>query len=79
METKLYLMAYTLRARSFRYKGSTKVKDRSIVNFFKPDKKYEITGQVNNACFLEGLVYFNSKWFLYYGTADSQIAVAYGG
>ena len=27
-------------------------------------------------CFLEGLVYFKGRWFLYYGTADSKIAVA---
>jgi beta-1,2-mannosidase len=50
--------------------------DRSENNFFTPDKPYEITGQVNNVCFLEGLVYFKNKWFLYYGTADEQIAVA---
>lgn len=54
----------------------TKVLDRSDENFFKPDKPYEITGQVNNVCFLEGLVYFKNSWFLYYGTADSKIAVA---
>ena len=50
--------------------------DRSDNNFFAPDKPYEITGQVENVCFLEGLVYFKNKWFLYYGTADEQIAVA---
>ena len=50
--------------------------DRSEKNFFTPDKPYEITGQVNNVCFLEGLVYFKNKWYLYYGTADEQIAVA---
>jgi len=44
--------------------------------FFKPDKPYELTGQVNNVCFLEGLANFQGKWFLYYGTADSKIAVA---
>lgn len=54
----------------------TKVIDRCEENFFKPDKPYEITGQVNNVCFLEGLVPFKGKWFLYYGTADSKIAVA---
>ena len=27
-------------------------------------------------CFLQGLVYFQEKWLLYYGTADSNIAVA---
>lgn len=50
--------------------------DRTDETFFRPDKPYEITGQVNNVCFLEGLVYFNNKWFIYYGTADEQIAVA---
>jgi len=44
--------------------------------FIKPDKPYEISGQVNNVCFVEGLAQFNDKWFLYYGTADSKIAVA---
>ena len=44
--------------------------------FFKPDKPYEIDGQVNHVCFLEGLAHFNGKWLLYYGTADSKIAVA---
>ncbi|HEY8396512.1 MAG TPA: glycoside hydrolase family 130 protein [Flavihumibacter sp.] len=53
-----------------------KVIDRTEKYFIAPDKPYEITGNVNNVCFLEGLVYFKNKWFLYYGTADSKIAVA---
>jgi predicted GH43/DUF377 family glycosyl hydrolase len=44
--------------------------------FMKPEKPYEINGQVNRVCFVEGLVHFKGKWFLYYGTADSKIAVA---
>ncbi len=44
--------------------------------FMKPDKPYEKTGQINNVCFVEGLAYYHSKWFLYYGTADTKIAVA---
>jgi len=44
--------------------------------FMKPDKPYELNGQVNNVCFLEGLAFYKEKWFLYYGTADSKIAVA---
>ena len=48
-------------------------------NFIKPDRDYEITGQVNQVCFLEGLAFFKGKWFLYYGTADSKIAVAIHG
>lgn len=44
--------------------------------FIAPNKPYEITGQVNNVCFVEGLTYFKNKWFIYYGTADAKIAVA---
>ncbi|MGM0531670.1 MAG: glycoside hydrolase family 130 protein [Bacteroidota bacterium] len=44
--------------------------------FIAPGKPYEITGQVNNVCFLEGLSFYNNRWFLYYGTADSRIAAA---
>jgi predicted GH43/DUF377 family glycosyl hydrolase len=44
--------------------------------FMKPDREYEVTGQVNQVCFLEGMVPFGNQWLLYYGTADSKIAVA---
>jgi beta-1,2-mannosidase len=54
----------------------TKLIKRLDHYFIKPDKPYELTGQVNNVCFLEGLASFKGKWFLYYGTADSKIAVA---
>ena len=48
-------------------------------SFMKPDKGYEVTGQVNQVCFLEGMVPFKNQWLLYYGTADSKIAVAVAG
>jgi beta-1,2-mannosidase len=54
----------------------TKLINRLEQNFIRPDKPYETTGQVNQVCFLEGMVPFKGKWFLYYGTADSKIAVA---
>ncbi len=54
----------------------TKVIKRLNNYFMKPDKPYEISGQVNRVCFIEGLAQFQNKWFLYYGTADSKIAVA---
>lgn len=54
----------------------TKVLERTETYFMKPDKPYEINGQVNNVCFIEGLVHYKGKWFLYYGTADSKIAAA---
>jgi len=53
-----------------------KVVHRLTNYFMKPDKPYEMTGQVNEVCFLEGLALFKGEWLLYYGTADSKIAVA---
>lgn len=50
--------------------------DRLDNFFLRPDQPYEIDGQVNQVCFIEGMVPFNGKWFLYYGTADSKIGVA---
>jgi predicted GH43/DUF377 family glycosyl hydrolase len=38
---------------------------------------FEKSGQyVQGTVFMEGLVYFKKKWFLYYGCADSEVAVA---
>jgi predicted GH43/DUF377 family glycosyl hydrolase len=54
----------------------TKVIKRLDQHFLHPDKPYEINGQVNRVCFVEGLAQFKGNWFLYYGTADSKIAVA---
>jgi len=54
----------------------TKVLYRMDKWFITPDQPYEITGQVNNVCFVEGLALFKNRWLLYYGTADSKIAVA---
>jgi predicted GH43/DUF377 family glycosyl hydrolase len=42
----------------------------------KPERPYEKTGQyVAGTTFAEGLVRFHSKWFLYYGCADSAVGV----
>jgi predicted GH43/DUF377 family glycosyl hydrolase len=43
----------------------------------KPTLPYERTGQyAAGTTFAEGLVYFHGHWFLYYGCADSLVAVA---
>ena len=43
----------------------------------KPELPYEKTGQyAAGTTFAEGLVYFHDRWFLYYGCADSLVAVA---
>lgn len=53
-----------------------KIMQRPDHYFLTPDKPYEISGQVNHVCFAEGLAWYRNKWWLYYGTADSKIAVA---
>ena len=43
----------------------------------KPELPYEKTGQyAAGTTFAEGLVWFHKQWFLYYGCADSLVAVA---
>ncbi|MBS6194629.1 MAG: hypothetical protein KH828_03480 [Clostridiales bacterium] len=44
--------------------------------FISPSEPFELNGQVMPTCFIEGMVYFKEKYYLYYGTADSKIAVA---
>ncbi len=55
----------------------TKAIGRLDAPFFRPMEAFEKSGQyVNGTVFMEGLVYFKQKWFLYYGCADSRVAVA---
>lgn len=50
---------------------------RLDIPFLRPVESFEKSGQyVNGTVFIEGLVFFRNKWFLYYGCADSRVAVA---
>ncbi len=60
----------------FDFNDPTNLIDRMNTYFLRPDQPYETEGQVNQVCFIEGMVPFNGNWFLYYGTADSKIGVA---
>ena len=54
-----------------------KLLDRLDVPFFRPMDAFEKSGQyVDGTVFIEGLVFFGKKWYLYYGCADSQVGVA---
>ncbi|MBS1511301.1 MAG: hypothetical protein JST86_10710 [Bacteroidetes bacterium] len=54
-----------------------KLLQRSNTYFIKPSLPHEISGQYKaGTTFIEGLVYYQRKNFLYYGTADSMIGVA---
>jgi predicted GH43/DUF377 family glycosyl hydrolase len=55
----------------------TKFKARLDKPFFVPTEPFEKSGQYPaGTVFIEGLVYFKDKWFLYFGCADSRVAVA---
>ncbi|UIR54983.1 glycoside hydrolase family 130 protein [Sphingobacterium sp. SRCM116780] len=55
----------------------TRVLKRLDVPFMRPMEDFEKSGQyVDGTVFIQGLVYFHSKWFLYYGCADSKVGVS---
>ncbi|WP_293784226.1 glycoside hydrolase family 130 protein [uncultured Pedobacter sp.] len=61
----------------FDLKHPSKVIARLDKPFFVPTAPFEKSGQYpSGTVFLEGLVYFKKQWFLYYGCADSHVAVA---
>lgn len=50
---------------------------RGDKEFFTPERPYEKSGQyAAGTVFIEGLVHFQNRWHLYYGTADSHVAAA---
>jgi predicted GH43/DUF377 family glycosyl hydrolase len=54
-----------------------KLLGRTDVPFFRPMEEFEKSGQyVSGTVFIEGLVYYQKKWYLYYGCADSKVGVA---
>jgi predicted GH43/DUF377 family glycosyl hydrolase len=55
----------------------TKFIARLDVPFLRPIADFEKSGQYKDGTvFIEGLVFFKNKWFLYYGCADSKVSVA---
>ena len=55
----------------------TKLLERTEKPFFQPEAPFEMTGQYQQGTtFAEGLVFFQGKWFMYYGCADTFVAVA---
>jgi predicted GH43/DUF377 family glycosyl hydrolase len=54
----------------------TAILARATAPFFRPESAAETAGQVPNVTFVESLVFFQGRWLLYYGMADSRIGVA---
>lgn len=50
---------------------------RLDIPFLRPMESFEKSGQyINGTVFIEGMAWFNNKWYLYYGCADSRVGVA---
>ena len=61
----------------FDAKDPTRLLERTDRPFFQPEMPFETSGQyAAGTTFAEGLVFFEGKWMLYYGCADSEVAVA---
>lgn len=75
-DTSLPEGTYTVSQVLFDKNEPGKILNRMNNYFLNPEQPYEFSGEVNNVCFAEGLASYKNKWWLYYGTADSKIAVA---
>ncbi|HET9709243.1 MAG TPA: glycoside hydrolase family 130 protein [Gemmatimonadales bacterium] len=68
---------YTAGQALFDSTNPLKLLARSAEPFIKPTEAYERTGQYpEGTTFVEGLVPFHGRWYLYYGSADSRVGVA---
>ena len=55
----------------------TRLLERTGEPFYQPEAPFELTGQYRQGTtFAEGLVFFQGKWLMYYGCADTFVAVA---
>ena len=68
---------YTAGQALFDRRNPVKLVARTDTPFLRPSEPYERSGQYREGTtFVEGLVRFRGRWLLYYGTADSRVAVA---
>ncbi len=75
-DTTLAKGAYCMGEALFNPEDPSMLSDRGLDPVLYPSESYEVNGQVNEVCFVQGFTFFANKAFLYYGTADSRIAVA---
>ena len=76
-DSTLPARVYTGGQALFDANNPVKLLARSGEPFIRPTEAYERTGQyTEGTTFVEALVRFKGRWFLYYGTADSRVGVA---
>ena len=75
-DPKLEMYTYAAGQALFDAQQPWKLLDRTDSNFIYPEDEFEIEGEVDQVIFVEGLVFHQNHYLLYYGTADSRIGVA---
>ena len=76
-DTRFTANSYCAGQALFSSKDPTRLLDRLDTPFFVPEADFEKSGQYPaGTVFIEGLVPFQGKWYLYYGCADSRVSVA---
>jgi predicted GH43/DUF377 family glycosyl hydrolase len=53
----------------------TRVIHRDRDSFLWAERDYEVSGQLKNIIFIQGLVFHQGRWLLYHGAGDSRIGV----
>ena len=77
-DPSLPFRVYTGGQALFDARAPFKLLKRADAPFIQPTKAYERNGQYpDGTTFVEGLVWFQGRAFLYYGTADSRVGVAW--
>jgi beta-1,2-mannosidase len=75
-DPKLAIYTYAAGQALFDAQQPWKLLYRTDSNFIYPEDEFEIEGEVDQVIFVEGLVFHQNRYLLYYGTADSRIGVA---
>lgn len=76
-DSTLPAKVYTAGQALFDGRNPVKLLARAERPFLKPGEEYEKTGQYpEGTTFVEGLVRFKGRWYIYYGSADSRVGVA---
>lgn len=76
-DSTLPARVYTAGQALFDARNPLKLLARTDRPFLVPSEAFERTGQYpEGTTFVEGLVRFKGRWYIYYGSADSRVAVA---
>lgn len=75
-DTSLQASEYTVGQILFDPKDPSISIARCTNYFLRSESNKERTGQMSNTAFVEGMVYFNKAWYLYYVTSEANIGVA---